>query len=48
MPKKEKKKKEKKEKYFPPHLEKYKIADLAKEWDLGVVGKETSCPTQCS
>ena len=47
MNKKEKKKKEKKEKYSPPRLEKHKIDDLVKEWDLEVIGKEVSCPTQC-
>ncbi len=41
-------KKRKEKRYSTPKLEKYKIDDLAKEWDLEVIGKALSCPTQCA
>ena len=41
-------KKMKGKRYSTPKLEKYKIDDLAKGWDLEVIGKTLSRPTQCA
>ena len=41
------KKKCRKKKYLAPKLERYKVDDLAKGWDLEVIGKAVSCPSNC-